>query len=286
MRFHYKVVETRITYHLKGSIVDVEGATRQYERSFRTSDAAPGDAYAAGRTFITGLAVAASPGTIDYLTLLGGELSELSGGFVDQHAFGDERLGLETSAVELHVPSHGAVPDWPRYRTALIGIGLRGGSRANVSKLAVQTVEDPVTDSALDLFEWAHRWHPDLGAPTDYEKLTTLPEGWLCNGFLMNATSGDLSRCRADWGRFVPGMEVQVVGTLDGPGAEGSILVSGERLGPGAPPAAWRIDPVNPQAAALDAGVRHALGQNGRVRLSGILWEGERSAELVAIAPA
>jgi hypothetical protein len=286
MRFHYKVVETRTTYHLKGSIVDDQGATRQYERSFRTSDRPPGDAYAAERTFITGLAVAASPGNINYLTLLGGELSELSGGFVDQHAFGDERLGLETSAVELHVSCHGAVPDWPRYRTALIGIGLRAGDGANVSKLAVRTVEEPVTDSALDLFEWAHRWHPDLGAPTDYEKLTTLPEGWLCNGFLMSAASGDLSRCRADWGRFVPGMEVQIVGSLAGPGAEGSFLVSGESIGPGAPPATWRIDPKHSGAAELDGRLRHALERMGRVRVSGILWEGERTAELAAIGPA
>ena len=282
MRFQYKVVETRTTYHLSGSVVDEEGPTRQYERSFRTSDLAPGNAYAAERTFITGLGVTASPGNINYLTLLGGELSELSGGFVDQHAFGDERLGLETSAVELHVPAHSAVPDWPRYRTALVGIGLRAGSGANVSKLAVQTVQAPITDSALDLFEWAHAWIPGLGAATDYEKLTTLPEGWLCNGFLMNAASGDLSRCRADWGRFVPGLEVQIVGTLGGPGPNGSWLVSGEGLGPGAPPAAWRIDPSNPAAAMLGQKVRQALGQKGRFNVSGILWEGEPTAELVA----
>lgn len=286
MRFHYKVVETRTTHHLRGSFVDEEGATRQYERAFRTSDLGPGNAYLSDRTFITGLAVAASPGHIDYLTLLGGELSELSGGFVVQHAFGDERLGLETRAVELHVSSHGAVPEWPRYRTALIGIALRAGGGANVSNLAVQTVEEPVTDSALDLFEWGHRWHPDLGATTDYEKLTTLPEGWLCNGFLMNAGSGELSRCRADWGRFVPGMEVQVLGTLAGPPSEDSFLVSGDGPGPGTPHAAWRIDPKNPRAAELVANVRAARGQSARLRVSGILWEGEREAELVAIGAA
>lgn len=286
MRFHYKVVETRTTYHLKGSVADDEGATRQYERSFRTSDLAPAGAGAFDRAFITGLAVAASPGHINYLTVLGGELSELSGGFVDQHAFGDERLGLETSAVELHVSSHAAVPDWPRYRTALIGIGLRAGGGANVSKLAVRTVEDPATDSTLDLFEWGHRWHPDLGATTDYEQLTTLPEGWLCNGFLMNAGSGDLSRCRADWGRFVPGMEVEVVGTLAGPHSEDSFLVSGDGLSPGAPPATWRIDPKHPQAAELVAQIRTALRSGARARVSGILWEGERTTELVAIGPA
>ena len=286
MRLHFKVVETRTTYHLSGSVVDEQGPSRQYERSFHTSDPAPGDAYAAGRTFITGLGVAASPGNINYLTLLGGEVSELSGGFVDQHAFGDERLGLGTTAVELHVPAHGAVPDWPRYRTALIGIGLRAGSGANVSKLAVRTVVDPITDSALDLFEWAHRWHPELGAATDYEKLTTLPEGWLCNGFLMNAASGDMSRCRADWGRFVPGLEVQVVGTLGGPGPNGTWLVSGEGNGPGAPPAAWHIDRGNPAAAALSEQVRRALGRKGRLNVSGILWEGEPTAELVALEAA
>ena len=286
MRFHYKVVETRTTYHLSGSAPDDEGPTRQYERSFRTADLAPRDLYGAGRTFITGLGVAASPGHIDHLTLLGGELSELSGGFVDQHPFGDERLGLATSAVELHIAAPTAVPDWPRYRTALIGIGLRAGGGANLAKLAVQTVQDPITDSALDLFEWAHRWEPALGATTDYEKLTTLPEGWLCNGFLMNAGSGDLSRCRANWGRFVPGLEVQVVGLLGGPGPPGTWLVSGEGMGPGAPPAAWHIDPENPAAAALGGKVRQALGRPGRLRVSGILWDGEATAELVAIEPA
>jgi len=286
MRFHYKVVETRSTYHLKGSVTDDEGPTRQYEHSFNARERAPGGDQAAERTFITGLAVAASPGHIEYLTLLAGELSELSGGFVDQHAFGDERLGLEASMVELHISSHGAVPDWPRYRTALIGIGLRAGGGANISKLAIRTVEDPVTDSALDLFEWGHTWHPDLGATTDYEQLTTLPEGWLCNGFLMSAGSGDLSRCRADWGRFVPGMEVRVVGVLAGPGPDGGILVHGEGLSPGAAPAAWRIDPRHPRAAALEAQVRAAIGSRARQRVSGILWEGERSTELVAIEPA
>jgi len=283
MRFHYKVVETRSTFHLRGSVVDEDGATRQYERSFHTSERASGDPYAAGRTFITGLGVAASPGNIEYLTLLAGELSELSGGFVDQHPFGDERLGLDPSDVELHVSSPVAVPEWPRYRTALIGIGLRAGGGANVSKLAVRTVEDPVTDSALDLFEWGHRWHPDLGATTDYEQITTLPEGWLCNGFLMNAGSGDLSRCRADWGRFVPGMEVQVTGRLAGLNPDGSFSVHGEGLSPGATPATWRIDPKHPRAAALGEQLRGALGSGAR-RVSGILWEGERTTELVAIA--
>ena len=286
MRFHYKVVETRTTYHLSGSVVDDEGPTRQYERSFHTSDLAPAGTYAAERVFITGLGVAASPGNIDYLTLLGGELSELSGGLVDQHSFGDERLGLGTSSVELHVPAHGAVPDWPRYRTALIGIGLRAGSGANVSKLAVQTVQDPVTDSALDLFEWAHTWSPVLGAATDYEKLTTLPEGWLCNGFLMNAASGALSRCRADWGRFVPGLEVQVAGRLTGAGPNGTWLVSGEHVGPGGPPAAWHIDPRHPEASKLGEKLRQALGKPERLCVSGILWDGEITAELVALKAA
>ena len=286
MRFRFKVVETRTTYHLKGSIADDEGATRQYERSFLTSDPTPGDAYVASRTFITGLAVAASPGTIDYLTLLGGELSELSGAFTDWHGFGDERLGLETSAVEIHVSAPGAVPEWPRHRTALIGIGLRAGGGANVSKLAVRTVANPVTDSTLDLFEWAHDWHPDLGAPTDYEKLATMPEGWLCNGFLMSASSGDLSRCRADWGRFVPGMEVEVAGTVAGTGEAGSFLVRGDGFGRGAPPAAWRIDPGHPGAAALKAKLGAALERKGRVRISGLLWEGESAVELVAIETA
>ncbi len=286
MRFHYKVVETRTTYHLSGSIADDQGPTRQYERSFRTSDAAANGAYAAERTFITGLGVAASPGNIDYLSVLGGELSELSGGFVDQHGFGDQRLGQATSAVELHIPAHEATPDWPRYRTALIGIGLRAGGGANVSKLAVQTVQDPVTDSALDLYEWAHAWHPELGAATDYEKLTTLPEGWLCNGFVVNASSGDLNRCRADWGRFVPGLEVRVEGHLEGQGPNGSWLVSGESEGPGVPPVAWRIDPRNPGAPALGSQIREALARKGRMRVTGILWEGETTAELVALEAA
>ena len=286
MRFHYKVVETRTTYHLRGSIVDDDGPTRQYERSFRTSDLDPGDVYAVSRTFITGLGVTASPGSIGYLSLLGGELSELSGGFVDQHSFGDERLGLGTSAVELCIPSHDAVPEWPRYRTALIGLGLRASDGANISKLAVRHVQDPVTDSTLDLFEWVHRWHPEMAAPTDYEKLTTMPEGWLCNGFLISAELGNMNRCRADWGRFVPGLEVQVVGILAGPGAEGSILVSGEWNGPGAPPAAWTIDAQNPRAAALDEKVRAALGRGTRMRVEGILWDGETTAELVAIGKA
>ncbi len=286
MRFHYKVVETRSTYHLSGSIVDDEGPRRQYERSFRTVDLAPGDAYAAGRTFITGLGVTASPGTINYLTLLGGELSELSGGFVDQHAFGDERLGIENAAVELHIPAHGAVPDWPRHRTALIGIGLRAGSGANVSNLAVQTVEDPVTDSALDLFEWAHRWTPELETRAVFEKLTTLPEGWLCNGFLMNAAAGDLQRCRADWGRFVPGLEVEILGTVEGAGPDGSWMVSGERRGRGTPPGAWQVAKHNPAAAALADSMRQALGRKAAVRVSGILWDGEPTAELTGLAAA
>jgi len=286
MRFHYKVVETRTTYHLRGSVVDDEGPTRQYERSFHTSDLHQGAPYATSRTFVTGLGVTASPGSISYLAVLAGELSELSGGFVDQHAFGDQRLGLESSAVELYIPSYDAVPEWPRYRTALIGIGLRASDGANISNLAVRHVHDPVTDSTLDLFEWVHDWHPEMTALTDYEKLTTVPEGWLCNGFMLSAGSGDMSRCRADWGRFVPGLEVQVVGTLAGPGPAGSILVSGERIGPGAPPAAWTIDPKNPRAADLNAKVRSALERGTRMRVDGILWDGETTAELVGIGKA
>jgi hypothetical protein len=62
--------------------------------------------------------------------------------------------------------------------------------------------------------------------------------------------------------------------------------VNGEGLGPGAPAAAWRVDPANPRAAELEAQVRAAPGRGARLRLSGILWEGERTAELVAVAAA
>jgi len=84
----------------------------------------------------------------------------------------------------------------------------------------------------------------------------------------------------------VPGLEVEILGIVEGAGADGSWMVSGECRGRGAPPGAWQVAKHNPAAAALAASMRQALGRKARVRVSGILWDGEPTAELTGLAAA